>query len=107
MNPQTVAREAKEANRQQRSETAPRAYLNLIGGKWVPARSGRTFENRNPARSSDLIGTFPESGPEDVDAAVQAASKAFVSWRLVPAPRRAEIIYKAAEMIRERKEELA
>ena len=89
------------------SDTARRDYLNLIGGKWIPARTGKTFENRNPARASDLLGTFPDSGPEDVDAAVQAAARAFATWRLTPAPRRAEIIFRAAEILRERKEDLA
>ena len=89
------------------SESSRREYLNLIGGKWLPSRSGKTFENRNPAKSSDLVGTFPDSGPEDVDAAVKAAARAFASWRLVPAPRRAEFIFRAAEILRDRKEELA
>src|SRR5438876_9206092 len=89
------------------SEPARREYLNLIGGKWVPSRTGKTFENRNPAKSQDLVGTFPDSGPEDVDLAVQAAARAFTSWRLVPAPRRAEFIFRAAEILRDRKEDLA
>lgn len=107
MNPQTVSAAAEKAARVEGPDAKPRAYLNRIGGDWVPARSGRTFENRNPARPSDLIGTFPESGPDDVDAAVRAASRAFPSWRLTPAPRRAEIIYRAAEVLRDRKEALA
>ena len=107
MNPQTVSAAAANAARVDSSDMKPRAYLNRVGGAWVPARSGRTFENRSPARSSDLIGTFPESGPEDVDAAVAASSRAFQSWRLTPAPRRAEVIYRAAEILRDRKEALA
>jgi aldehyde dehydrogenase (NAD+) len=82
-------------------------YLNLIGGKWVPAKSGEFFENRNPANWEELIGMFPKSGPEDVDAAVAAAKEAAKTWRLVPAPKRAEIIYRAGEILRARKEELA
>ncbi|HEY2924587.1 MAG TPA: aldehyde dehydrogenase family protein [Candidatus Eisenbacteria bacterium] len=89
------------------SDSTRREYLNLIGGKWAPSRSGKTFENRNPARSADLVGTFPDSGAEDVDAAVNAAARAFSAWRLVPAPRRAEFIFRAAEILRDRKEELA
>jgi len=89
------------------SEPAGREYLNLIGGKWLPSRTGKTFENRNPAKSQDLVGTFPDSGPEDVDQAVKAAARAFSSWRIVPAPRRAEFIFRAAEILRDRKEELA
>ncbi len=107
MNPQTALHSAESAEQARTADPAARIYLNLIGGVWVPARSGRTFENRNPARPSDLIGTFPESGREDVEAAVQAASRAFKTWRLVPAPRRAEAIYRAAEILRDRKEALA
>src|SRR5216117_4281031 len=107
MSPQTVPAPAERVEHAPGADPSPRAYLNLIGGKWVPARSGRTFENRNPARSSDLIGTFPESGSEDVDEAVRAARKAFPAWRLTPAPRCAEIISRAAEILRDRKEELA
>ena len=107
MNPETAMPSAKPAERGRAADGSTRAYLNLIGGKWIASRSGKTFENRNPARPSDLVGTFPESGPEDVAAAVAAASKAFHSWRLTPAPRRAEIVLRAAEILRERKEELA
>lgn len=82
-------------------------FKNLIGGKWSTAGSGKTFENRNPANQDDLIGHFPSSGPEDVDAAVQAAKAAFASWRLVPAPKRGEILYRAGELLKKYKEELA
>ncbi len=82
-------------------------YKNFIGGRWVAAASGRTFENRNPARKDEVVGTFPQSGPEDVNRAVDAASRAFASWRLVPAPKRAELVMAAGLRIQERKEELA
>ena len=106
MNPEVLASTA-EATRAGSSDPGPRAYLNRIGGAWKAARSGKTYENRNPARPTDLIGTFPDSSAEDVDDAVAAASKAFASWRLVPAPRRAEIILRGAELLRDRKEALA
>jgi acyl-CoA reductase-like NAD-dependent aldehyde dehydrogenase len=106
MNPQAVAPSADAANRGAADPTS-RAYLNLIGGRWTASGSGKTFENRNPARPSDLIGTFPDSTAKDVEEAVAAASKAFATWRLVPAPRRAEFILRAAELLRERKESLA
>ena len=85
----------------------PAAHGNYIGGQWVPAASGRTFENRNPADTSDLIGTFAESGPEDVERAVAAAHDAFPRWRALPAPKRGEILYRAAEVLVRRKEDLA
>jgi aldehyde dehydrogenase (NAD+) len=106
MNPQAVAT-AGAATSGRAGEPAARTYLNFIGGKFVPARSNQTFENRNPARPDDLVGTFPLSSSDDVADAVAAASQAFRSWRLVPAPRRAEVIVRAAEILRDRKEELA
>jgi len=82
------------------------AYQNYIGGRWVPARSGRTFFNHNPA-NGEILGEYPASGAEDLDAAVEAAAGAYRDWRLTPAPKRAEILYRAGEIIRERKEDLA
>jgi len=83
----------------------PRVYSNFIDGEWVEASTGETFENRNPADTRDVVGIFQKSGKADVDAAVAAAKRAFAKWRLVPAPRRAEIVFRAAEMLAERKEE--
>lgn len=83
------------------------SYGNFIAGKWVAAVSGKTFENRNPANTSELIGTFADSGPEDVERAVTAARAAFSAWRALPAPKRGEILYRAAEVLVRRKEDLA
>src|SRR3989442_14872595 len=85
----------------------PKIYKNFIDGKWVDSSTGETFENLNPADTRDLVGIFQKSGKADVDAAIDAAKRAFAKWRLVPAPRRAEIVYRAAEMLMERKEEYA
>src|SRR5689334_6423453 len=85
----------------------PNIYHNLIDGEWVESSSGETFENLNPADTRDLIGIFQKSNKTDVDTAVEAATRAFSKWRLVPAPRRAEIIYRAAEILAERKDEYA
>src|SRR5580658_5936486 len=87
--------------------TRTRVYKNFIDCEWVEASTGQTFENRNPADTRDVVGIFQRSGKADVDAAIAAAKHAFVRWRLIPAPRRAEIIYRAAEMLFERKEEYA
>ena len=81
-------------------------YMNHIGGRWIPARSGRTFSNHNPA-TGELLGEYPASGPEDVNDAVDAAAHARRGWALTPAPKRAEIIVRAGELIRARKEDLA
>ena len=85
----------------------PKIYRNFIDGEWVEASTGETFENRNPADTRDVIGIFQRSGKADVEAAVDAAKRAFQKWRLVPAPRRAEIVYRAAEMLMERKVDYA
>ena len=82
-------------------------FQNYIGGQWVDAQSGETFESRNPARQSDLVGHFPLSGRADVDAAVQAAREAFETWRLVPAPKRGEILKRVGDLLTERKNEIA
>jgi acyl-CoA reductase-like NAD-dependent aldehyde dehydrogenase len=84
-----------------------RTWGNYIGGRWVPAASGRTFENRNPADRDDLIGHFADSSREDVEKAVTAAREAFFRWRAMPAPKRGEILYRAAEILVRRKEELS
>src|SRR6201994_4261632 len=86
---------------------AAKIYKNFIGGEWAESRSGQTYENLNPADTRDVIGVFQRSDKRDVDDAVSAAKKAFERWRLVPAPRRAEIIFRAAEILTERKEEYA
>ena len=83
------------------------SYSNYIGGEWVPPASGTYIEDRNPADSRELVGRFPASTAEDVDRAVKVAAEAFKTWRKVPAPRRAEILFKAGELLLERKEEFA
>ncbi|MDQ2959889.1 MAG: aldehyde dehydrogenase family protein [Candidatus Dormibacteraeota bacterium] len=80
---------------------------NVITGERRPAAGGRTFESRNPARLSDVVGNFPRSSAADVDAAVAAAQAALPGWRSTPWPRRGEIILEAARLLTERKEELA
>ena len=83
---------------------APRVYKNFINGEWVDSRSGSAYENRNPANTDELIGMFVSSNAEDVDLAVDAANLAYKKWRLVPAPKRAEILFRAAELLRQHKE---
>ena len=92
---------------EQHSLRPTRDYKNFIGGKWVVSSGGETFENRNPADSTDLIGTFQESNEDDLNAAVDVAEKAFSSWRLVPAPKRAEYLYRVGEILRRDKEIIA
>jgi alpha-ketoglutaric semialdehyde dehydrogenase len=87
------------------TSVAPRIFKNFINGEWVESRSGKAYENRNPASTDELVGMFVSSTSEDVDAAVDAAKQAYKKWRLVPAPKRAEILFRAAELLVQRKEE--
>src|SRR3954469_6939680 len=90
-----LAKKSKNA----RSEKSPKSYHNYIGGRWVPGSSGEWSENRNPADTRDLIGRFPSSTESDVDAAIAAAAEAFDGWRLTPAPRRAEMLFRVGEIL--------
>jgi acyl-CoA reductase-like NAD-dependent aldehyde dehydrogenase len=82
-------------------------FRNYVGGKWIPAASGETFESRNPANRDELLGTFPRSSAEDVDAAVQAASEAYRDWMGTPAPDRADYLMRVGLILEQRKEELS
>ncbi len=86
---------------------ALKTYKNYINGEWVESRASGTIEDRNPANTSELIGIFPSSSEEDVKAAVEAAREAYKGWRLTPAPKRAEILFRAAKILIERKEDFA
>src|SRR5262245_37395464 len=85
----------------------PEKHLNYVDGRWVESKTGAWFENRNPANRNELLGLFPKSDAKDVAAAVDAAARAFRAWRLEPAPKRAEILFRAGRILEERKEELA
>ncbi len=81
-------------------------YKNYIDGRWVESITGNEYIRENPA-TGEQIGTFTKSGAGDVDAAVASAREAFKSWRLYPAPKRGEILYRVGQLLIERKEELA
>jgi len=85
--------------------TGTRTFQNYIGGEWVDSASGETFESVSPA-TGDAIGVFPRSNAEDVDRAVDAAKAAFEEWRLVPAPKRGEILYRFANLLSVEKDDL-
>lgn len=82
-------------------------FQNFIAGEWVDAASGQTFENRNPARPNDLIGTFPRSGPADVERAVRSACQGFEVWRSTPAPERGAVLKRVGDLMTRRKEEIS
>src|SRR5436189_1396663 len=82
--------------------TTSRNFKNFIGGGWVDAGSGEIFESTSPA-TGETIGIFPRSGAEDVDRAVAVAKEAFAEWRLVPAPKRGEILFRLARLLEQEK----
>jgi len=79
---------------------------NHIEGRQVPARSGATLDNTEPATGA-VCGTFPDSDAADVAAAVQAAEQAFPGWAATPAPERSRTLHRLAEALRARLPELA
>lgn len=81
-------------------------FLNYIGGTWRSSHTGQTFERRNPATGA-VDGVYTSSDAQDVDEAVAAAKEAFKTWRLHPAPKRGEILFTAARILEDRKEDLA
>jgi aldehyde dehydrogenase (NAD+) len=87
--------------------SAPTVFKNYIDGAWTAARGGKAIEDRNPANRDELIGMFPASTADDIRDAIASAQAAFKKWRLVPAPKRAEIMFRAAEILLERKEDYA
>jgi alpha-ketoglutaric semialdehyde dehydrogenase len=82
-----------------------KTFQNYIAGEWVDAAGEETFESVNPA-NGDTIGVFPRSTAEDVDRAVEAAKTAYEEWRVVPAPKRGEILFRFAQLLTDEKEKL-
>ncbi|HMV46468.1 MAG TPA: aldehyde dehydrogenase family protein [Blastocatellia bacterium] len=90
---------------QAKQSTKTETYKNYIAGRWVKPAAGQTMENRNPADTRELIGMFPASTDEDVEAAVAAAREAAPKWKATPAPKRAEMLYKLGQILIDRKEQ--
>ncbi len=95
---------AKEAKIKKSPRSSTKTYHNFIGGEWVKSSSGEWFDNVNPADTTDIVGRFPQSNNEDVNRAVEAAKNAATKWRRTPAPKRAEILFKLGEILRENKD---
>src|SRR5687768_4314850 len=89
------------------ARAAVRKYPNYIGGEWVASSSGEWFDDANPADTREVVGRFPVSGAEDVERAVQAAKSAADRWRRLPAPRRAEILFRLGEILVRNKDRFA
>lgn len=98
---------ARQAREKAAAKASPRKYHNFIGGEWVKSSSGEWFENLNPADTSDVVGRFPASNEDDVNAAVEAAKNAATRWRRTPAPKRAEVLFTLGEILRKNKDTFA
>ena len=96
---------AKESKVKNPNKNKTQTYKNYIGGEWVKSASGEYFDNLNPADTNDVVGRFPKSTAEDVDKAVEAAKNAATKWRRTPAPKRAEILFRLGEILRDNKEQ--
>lgn len=88
-------------------KTETTTWQNFIGGEWVPSVTGKTKPNTNPANTGEILGYYQDSSAEDVSKAVEAAKRAFASWRKTPPPQRGKLLAKAAEILDKRKEEVA
>jgi aldehyde dehydrogenase (NAD+) len=82
-------------------------FKNFINGEWKDSKSGKYTENRNPANNEDLIGYFPASTTDDVEEAIKAAKEALKKWRLVPAPKRGDVLKVVGDIMLERKDEIS
>ncbi len=82
-------------------------FHNFIAGRWVPAESGETFNDVNPADTRDIVGAFPRSGKGDVDRAVASALRGFELWRTTPAPARGDVLRHVGDALTRRKDEIA
>ena len=79
----------------------------LIGGQWVGAASGKTFETRNPADTDEVVAVYPRCDASDTRQAIEAAKAAQPQWAAVPAPKRGEILFKAAQILESRADSVA
>src|SRR5688572_1785334 len=87
-------------------ERGMKTFRNYIGGEWTESKSGKTFANINPADTDETVGLFQASNADDVIDACAAAVAARSSWSELPATRRGEYLFKAAELLEARLSQL-
>src|SRR5258708_29041779 len=88
------------------AKTIMQTNLNFIAGQWVPPATGDYIPNINPATEEDL-GQFPNSGPADAKAAIEAAASAQPAWAALSSHTRGEFLRKAADVLESRVNEVA
>jgi aldehyde dehydrogenase (NAD+) len=84
-----------------------KTFRNFIAGEWVAPSTGAYFDNCNPADTSDLIGRFPDSDRDDVEAAVRSAQRGFGLWSRTPPPVRGDVLRRVGDLLVERKDAIA
>ncbi|MFL5803157.1 MAG: aldehyde dehydrogenase family protein [Roseiflexaceae bacterium] len=84
-----------------------KTYQNFIGGEWVASTTKKRVPNINPANTDEVLGEVPLATRDEAAAAVEVAAQAYQSWRRLPAPKRGAIVGRAAQIMAERKEEIA
>ena len=85
----------------------PQTFNNYVAGQWVECQAKKTFPNINPANTEETVGLFQASNGSDATAACDAAAQAQPAWAALPAPRRGEYLFKAAEILESRLGKLA
>jgi acyl-CoA reductase-like NAD-dependent aldehyde dehydrogenase len=85
----------------------PIVFRNLINGEWIESRSGRTFQTHNPADAEMIVGTYPLAERSEAESAFESARSAFPAWSKMPAPKRGEIFFRAAEILLLKADQLA
>jgi aldehyde dehydrogenase (NAD+) len=84
-----------------------RSYQNFIGGEWVGAKSGQTFQNQNPADTREAVAQYPSSANDDARQAIDGAVTAFPGWSAMTPVARGRVLSKASQILEARKAELA
>jgi aldehyde dehydrogenase (NAD+) len=80
---------------------------NFIGGEWVGAASGRTYQRENPAHLDEVVVVAPDSDGGDVDQAVGHVAAGWREWGDTPPETRADVLLRAADLLAERADALA
>ncbi len=93
--------------RQRRPVTAPAKLRHFIDGDWRASDSDRWIADVNPSNAEDVVAQVPAGTSDDVDLAVRSAASSLAAWRALTGPARAELLYKWADAIGSRADELA
>lgn len=81
-------------------------YYNYVDGEWRESETGTTFEVRNPADTTDIVGEYQQSSADDAAGAVEAAAAAQKQWADTAGPERGAILREAARRLEDRREEV-